>query len=178
MRLDQLPLAGAWLVHPEPAYDERGFFARTWSAREVAALGLDPRVAQCSVSQNRVRGTLRGMHFQRPPHAEAKLVRCTRGSVFDVIIDLRDDSRTRHRWFGIELSADNRLALYIPEGMAHGFLTLTRNAELTYQISTEYDASSVDGVRWDDPAFCIHWPGAVRVISERDRTFPLVQIHP
>jgi dTDP-4-dehydrorhamnose 3,5-epimerase len=177
MILEPVPLAGAWIIRPEPSHDARGFFARTWSAREMQALQLDIRVAQCSVSFNRERGTLRGMHFQRAPHGEAKVVRCTRGAVFDVIVDLRPDSPTRHAWYGMELSADNRLGLYIPDGMAHGFLTREDHTELTYQISTEYEPSAAAGVRWDDPAFNIAWPGEVRVISDRDRAFPLIGSH-
>ena len=161
-------IEGCWIVKAERKQDDRGYFARTWCRREFAEHGLNPDLAQCSVAYNRRKGTLRGMHFQKPPHAECKLVRCTKGSVYDVVIDLRPDSRSFRRHFGYELSAPSCDALYVPEGCAHGYLTLTRDTELFYQMSEFYAPESAAGFRWDDPAFDIQWPGPVRVISERD----------
>lgn len=167
------PLAGAWVVEPERVGDERGFFARTWCAETFAAQGLNPALAQCSVSFNERRGTLRGMHYQAAPHAEAKLVRCTRGALWDVVVDLRPDSPTFRQWFGAELTADNRRMLYVPEGFAHGFQTLEDETEVFYQISVPYVPGAGRGVRWDDPAFGIQWPHAdERVMSDRDRGYP------
>jgi dTDP-4-dehydrorhamnose 3,5-epimerase len=163
---------GAWVVEPERHEDERGFFARTWDAAEFEERGLSTALAQCSVSYNRRRGTLRGLHYQEAPHAEIKLVRCTAGAIFDVAVDLRRDSPSFRRWFGVDLSAENRSALYVPEGCAHGFITLTDGAEVTYQISTPYAPSAGRGVRFDDPAFGIEWPGDVVVVNERDRSYP------
>ena len=152
--------------------DDRGFFARTYCREEFAAHGLNPDLAQCSVSFNLARGTLRGMHFQAAPHEEDKLVRCTQGAIYDVLVDLRPASPTFKRWLGAELSAENRRSLYIPAGLAHGFLTATPNAEVYYQISTPYHPDSARGVRWDDPAFGIEWPEEPIVISERDANYP------
>lgn len=165
-------IGGAWILEAERLEDERGFFARTWDADEFAARGLNARLAQCSISFNRLRGTLRGLHYQVAPHEEAKLVRCTAGAIFDVVVDLRPDSTTFRDWFGVELSADNRLAVYVPEACAHGFLTLTDGCEVHYQISQFYAPEAARGVRWDDPAFGITWPGEVLVMNERDRTYP------
>ena len=166
------PLADAHVVEPERFEDERGFFARIFEPREFEAKGLNPNVAQSSLSFNPRKGTLRGMHFQRPPFAEAKLVRCTRGAVHDVIIDLRRDSKSYLGHFGVVLDADSRRMLYVPEGFAHGFLTVTDDAEVTYQISARYSPEHASGVRWNDPAFGISWPGPVVLINERDRTYP------
>lgn len=164
-------LPGAFVVEPEFVEDERGFFARTFCASEFAARNLATSFPQCSISYNRRSGTLRGMHFQETPHAESKLVRCTRGAIFDVIVDLRPDSPTFKQWIGVELTAADRLALYIPEGLAHGFQTLVDDTEVFYQISTPYHAPSSRGVRWDDPAFGIEWPHQEhRTISDRDRS--------
>ena len=172
-------LTGAYLVEPERIRDERGFFARSWCAEEFARHGLSPRLSQCSVSWNRRLGTLRGLHFQRAPNAESKLVRVTRGSIFDVIVDLRPASPTRHRWFGVELDAESGLSVYVPEGFAHGFQTLEDDTEVLYQISVPYHAADADGLRWDDPALAIAWPAAEeRVISARDLAFPLLQAAP
>ena len=176
MRFVATPLAGACVVEPELAEDERGFFARTYCREEFRRQGLDPELSQCSISFNRARHTLRGLHYQAAPHAEAKLVRCTRGAVFDVVVDLRAGSPTRHRWFAVELNEDNRKALYVPEGLAHGFLTLSEGAEVLYQISRPYEAASARGVRWDDATLAIDWPAAPAVISARDRALPAVQI--
>jgi dTDP-4-dehydrorhamnose 3,5-epimerase len=168
------PLAGAYVVDPERIEDERGFFARTWCAREFEAMGLDPRLSQCNVSFNARRGTLRGMHYQAEPHEEAKLVRCTLGAIFDVIVDLRPSSATLRRWFGVELSAENRRMLYIPPGFAHGFQTLADGSEVFYQMSESFHPGSARGIRWDDPSVAIDWPSEVLVISEKDRGFPLL----
>jgi len=167
----ELPLAGAFLIEPERIGDERGFFARTWCRREFEARGLSTEIVQCNVSFNPKKGTLRGMHYQAPPHEEVKIVRCTMGSVYDVIVDLRPDSPTRRKWVGLELTGENRRMLYVPKGFAHGFLTLVDNAEVFYQISEFYHPESARGVRWDDPALGIRWPQAPQVMSERDRSY-------
>lgn len=172
MKFEKTTLAGVYVVEMERLTDERGFFARTFCRDEFAARGLDSRVAQCSASFNQRRGTLRGMHYQAAPFAEAKLVRCTMGAIYDVVIDLRPASETFKRWFAVELSAANRRALYIPEGFAHGFLTLADESEVFYQISEFYHPECSRGVRWDDAAFRIEWPFEPHVISERDRAFP------
>jgi dTDP-4-dehydrorhamnose 3,5-epimerase len=163
---------GVSVIEAERLEDERGFFARTWDPQEFAERGLNPKLAQCSISYNRARGTLRGMHYQEAPHEEAKVVRCTAGAIFDVALDLRPGSSSFRRWVGIELSAENRRALYIPEGCAHGFLTLDDDCEVHYQISKAYMPEAARGVRWDDPAFAIRWPAEVVVINERDRSYP------
>ncbi|MBE0656968.1 MAG: dTDP-4-dehydrorhamnose 3,5-epimerase [Bryobacteraceae bacterium] len=165
-------LQGVFEVEVEPHADERGSFARTWCREDFRMQGLNSELAQCSVSFNHRRGTLRGMHYQAAPHGEAKLVRCTRGSVYDVALDLRPDSPTFLRWAATELTADNRRAFYIPEGCAHGFLTLEDNSEVFYQISEFHHPEFARGLRWNDPAFGIAWPAEVTVISERDRTYP------
>jgi len=172
MIFTETALAGAYVVDPERLADERGFFARIFEPREFEAHGLNPNVAQSSLSFNPRKGTLRGMHFQRPPFAEAKLVRCTRGAVHDVIIDLRRESRSYLGHVGVVLDAESRRMLYVPEGFAHGFLTLTDDAEVTYQISARYSPEHAAGVRWNDPAFGIQWPGPVVLVNERDRTYP------
>lgn len=172
MTLTETELAGAWIVDVRRLEDERGFFARTFDAAEFRRRGLRDAFPECSVSFNARAGTLRGMHLQAEPHAEAKLVRCTAGAIYDVIVDLRPGSPTRGRWTGVELSADNRRALYVPEGFAHGFLTLRDASEVFYQISTPFHAESSRGVRWNDPAFGIRWPGEPAVMSDRDRAYP------
>ena len=166
------PIPGAYVIDPERLEDERGFFARTWCQREFKAHGLNPGLAQCNISYNRRKGTLRGMHYQAVPHAEARLVRCTSGAIYDVIVDLRPDSVTFKRWFPVELTADNRRMLYIPEGLAHGFLTSRDDTEVFYQMSEFYTPGSARGVRWNDPAFGIEWPQEIQVIAERDRNYP------
>jgi len=171
MRFVETVVAGVWVIEPERHEDDRGFFARTWDTTVFAERGLNPAFVQSSVSYNYRRGTLRGLHYQIPPCAEAKLVRCTAGAVFDVAVDLRPDSETFRRWFGVELSAENGLGMYVPEGCAHGFLTLTDDSEISYQISEFWAPEAGRGVRWDDPAFGIKWPGEVVVINERDRTY-------
>ena len=166
------PLPGAYLIALEHLEDGRGFFARSFCQREFEAHGINPRIAQCNVSFNRKRGTLRGLHFQAPPNEETKVVRCTQGAVWDVIVDLRPDSPTFKRWHATELSAHNRFAFYIPEGIAHGFQTLTENAEVLYLMSEFYHPEGARGVPWDDPAFGIQWPLPNPVMSGRDRGFP------
>lgn len=175
MKFVPTPLAGAYVVRAERIADERGHFARLYCSEEFARQGLDPSLAQCSVSANRVARTLRGMHYQCAPHAEAKLVRCTRGAMFDVIVDLRPDSATRGRWFGIELSATGDDMLYVPREFAHGFLTLQDDTEVHYQISTPYHPPAARGFRWDDPEVGIAWPARPAVISLRDRELPLLR---
>jgi dTDP-4-dehydrorhamnose 3,5-epimerase len=165
-------LRGAFVIEPEPLEDARGLFARTWCRREFEAHGLETRIAQCSTSLNKKKGTLRGMHYQAPPFAETKIVRCTRGSMFDVIIDLRPDSSTFMRHVGVVLTPENRKMLYVPAGFAHGFQTLEDGTEVFYQISEFYSSDHSRGVRWNDPAFGIRWPDDDRTIVERDRNYP------
>jgi len=166
-------LKGAYLIEPERAEDERGYFARTWCAQEFAEHGLNSSLAQCGTSFNKCRGTLRGMHYQVAPYAEVKLIRCTRGSVWDAIIDLRKDSVTYMQYVSLELSAVNGHMLYVPEGFAHGFQTLEDNSELFYQLSAFYHPEAARGVRWDDPAFTIAWPPVEqRILSGRDHSWP------
>ena len=165
-------LPDVWIVDLERHVDERGYFARSWCEKEFGDQGLNPRLVQCSISFNLRRGTLRGMHYQAAPHAEVKLVRCTRGAVYDVVLDLRPNSPTFTRWMAVELSADNGRAVYIPEDCAHGFQTLTDEAEVFYQMSEVYHPESACGVRWDDPAFAIQWPGDDKIVSSRDTAFP------
>jgi dTDP-4-dehydrorhamnose 3,5-epimerase len=165
-------IPGAWLVDPEPLEDERGFFARTFCRREFAARGLEVDVAQASFAWNREPGTLRGLHYQAPPHAEAKLVRCTRGAIFDVVVDLRPESAAYKQHLAVELSAGNRRQLYVPPGCAHGYLTLEAGTEVAYQMSEFHHPESARGVRFDDPTFGIAWPLVVEVVSERDRGWP------
>jgi dTDP-4-dehydrorhamnose 3,5-epimerase len=165
-------IPGAYEIQPEIFADDRGFFARSWCSKEFASHGLTPIMAQCNISQNTRKGTLRGMHYQAAPHAEAKLVRCTRGSIFDVVVDLRPGSKTFKQWAGAALTAAKHNMFYIPEGCAHGFLTLEDDVEIFYQMSEFYTPEAGRGVRWNDPAFGIEWPGEVKVIAERDRTYP------
>jgi dTDP-4-dehydrorhamnose 3,5-epimerase len=172
MRFIETGMPGAFVVDVEPVVDERGLFARSWCTHEFEEHGLNPRLVQCSVSLNHQKGTLRGMHYQIAPHQEAKLVRCTQGSLYDVIVDLRPESRTYLQHFGTELSASNHRALYVPEGFAHGYLTLADESEVFYQMSEFYAPAAARGVRWNDPALRISWPGPVVVISERDKSFP------
>ena len=171
-------LSGVVVVEPERHADERGSFARTYCADEFRANGLDSRIAQCSTSFNGRAATLRGLHYQREPYGEVKLVRCTRGAVFDVAVDLRADSPTYCRWVGVELTAENGRALYVPEGCAHGFLTLVDGSEVYYQISQPFRPEAGAGVRWDDPAFGVAWPFAPAVIADRDATYPDYQPRP
>lgn len=161
-----------FLIEPELLADERGFFARSWCAREFAEKGLTDRFVQCNISYNRLAGTVRGMHYQAPPVAEAKLVRCTRGAIDDVVVDIRRDSPTLGQWQMFELTAENRRMLYVPEGFAHGFQTQSDDTEVMYQMSEFYHAESARGFRHDDPAFGIRWRLPVRTISSRDRSHP------
>jgi len=170
----ETPLAGSFVIIPINSDDERGSFGRLFDESLFRERGLDPSLAQASFSYNIAARTLRGMHYQREPWAETKLVRCTRGRVFDVIVDLRAGSRTRLGWFGVELDERSRNAIYVPAGFAHGFVTLTPDAELHYQISTPYHPGSGAGLRWDDPSLAIDWPVEPRVISERDAAYPLL----
>jgi dTDP-4-dehydrorhamnose 3,5-epimerase len=172
MKFIPTPLPGAFVIEPQLFTDDRGFFTRTFSKKEFAEHGCNSELLECNVSFNRRAGTLRGMHFQNPPHAQSKLVRCTRGAIWDAIIDLRPESSTFKKWFGVELTADNRKQLYIPEGFAHGFITLADGTEVFYQMGNVYNAAASGGVRWNDPAFGIRWPREVSVIIERDATYP------
>ena len=172
MQFTPLEIRDAFVVEPRPIVDDRGFFAVMWSPAEFAKHGLTTRLEQASLSQNKLKGTVRGMHFQVEPHDEAKLVRCQFGAIFDVILDLRRDSATYKKWVGVEISAENRKMLFIPEGCAHGFQTLTDGAEVFYLLSRGYAPEAARGVRWDDPAFDIRWPGPVASISERDQLHP------
>ena len=166
-------IPGAFLVDIEPLTDERGFFARTVCREEFARRGASADFLQQSVSFNNRRGILRGLHYQVAPHAEEKLVRVTTGAVFDVIVDLRPDSSARARWFGVELSADNRRAIYIPKGVAHGFQTLTDNAEVFYQMTMAFHPESTQGIRWDDPVIDVAWPDVPgAILSDKDRALP------
>lgn len=174
MRFEPTPIPGAFAIELERIGDDRGFFARSYCRDEFLRHGLNPDLAQCNISFNERRGTLRGMHYQRPPHAEVKLVRCTAGAIRDVIIDLRRESPAFRRWFGIELSAANRRQLYVPEGCAHGFVTLEPATEVFYQMSHPHHPESACGVRWDDPAIGVTWPCAPLCISGRDKSFPLL----
>ncbi len=164
-------LKGAYIIEPEAVEDERGFFARTWCCQEFENHRLDSNLVQCSISFNRKKGTVRGMHFQLPPHTETKLVRCTQGAIYDVIVDLRYDSETYLSWFGVELTAKNRYALYIPKGLAHGFQSLENDSEVFYQISDFYAPDYAQGFRWNDSKFNINWPEQVSVISRRDQMY-------
>lgn len=166
------PLAGAFVVDLDRRSDERGFFARTWCQREFEAQGLDAALVQCSLSHNLRRHTLRGMHWQASPHSEVKLVRCTRGAIWDAIIDLRPGSPTYMQHFGIELTSESGRALYIPEGMAHGFVTLVDDSEVFYQMSNFYEPAAARGVRWNDPAFGIEWPVTTPIVHPRDAAYP------
>jgi len=172
MTFHQTKLQGVFEIYLDPRPDERGFFARTWCQTEFENRGLNSVVVQCNVSFNTRKGTLRGIHYQAAPFAETKIVRCTRGAVYDVVVDLRPHSPTFKQWTSLVLTDVNRNMIYVPDGCAHGFLTLKDETEVFYQMSEIYKAESARGVRWDDPAFRIVWPAKVEVISERDRTYP------
>jgi len=169
------PLSEAYVIDIERRADERGFFARSYCAEEFAAQGLGPELRQCSVSFNSRKGTLRGLHYQAAPHEEHKLVRCTAGAIFDVIVDIRASSPTYRRWFGVELSAENRRSLFIPPGFAHGFLSLTDAAEVYYMISVAHAPEFSRGLRWNDPALSIAWPFAPTTMSPRDAAYPSLE---
>ena len=175
MRFVDTPIPGAKLIEAERVTDERGWFARTFDAELFSAEGLDPAVAQCNVSVNERAGTLRGMHYQADPHGEPKLIRCSRGAIFDVLVDLRPDSPAYCEWYGVELTPQNGRLLFAPVGVAHGFQSLTADSEVIYQMGSRYEPEAARGVRWDDPAFGIEWPeppAGGRVISERDLSYP------
>jgi dTDP-4-dehydrorhamnose 3,5-epimerase len=165
-------LPGAYVIDIEKLEDERGFFARSWSMDDFKTRRLTTEINQCSISLNHKKGTVRGMHYQTAPFQEVKIVRCTRGAIYDVIIDLRPESKTCMKWIAVELTADNYKMLYIPEGCAHGFQTLADHSEVLYQISEKYSPDHARAVRWNDPQFQIVWPEPVTVMSERDRTCP------
>ena len=174
MRFTETRLKGAFIIEPERLEDERGFFARTFCQKEFEAHGLNPRLVQCNISYNKHKGTLRGMHYQVAPMAEAKLVRCTRGTIYDVIIDLQPESPTYCQWLAEELNAENSKIIYIPEGFAHGFQTLEDETEVFYQMAEFYSPEHAQGVRWDDPVFGIKWPLNSKIISEKDKNYPLM----
>jgi dTDP-4-dehydrorhamnose 3,5-epimerase len=177
MRFYPTELPGVIIIEPDLRIDERGLFARTWCREEFAAAGLETNWVQCNVAFNRRVGTLRGLHWQAAPHEEVKLVRCTAGAAYDVVLDLRPESPRYKQWLAVELTAENRRALYIPGGCAHGYQTLTDGTELFYHMSEAYHPESARGVRWDDPAFGIHWPPcSERVIAPRDQSFPDFQL--
>lgn len=175
MHFEETTLPGAWLIIPEPIRDDRGFFARTFCVRELAEHALETNFVQHSASVSHRKGTLRGMHFQKDPYGEVKIVTCINGAILDVIIDLRPTSPTFRKWQAFELSDENRHRLYIPKGFAHGFQTLTDEVELAYLISAFFEPSASTGVRYDDPAFGIEWPLPVSVISEKDKAWPEFQ---
>ena len=173
MIFNETKLPGAFIIEVQRLEDDRGFFGRTFCRNEYAGRGLNPDVAQCNISFNRDAGTLRGMHYQSAPHAEDKLIRCTRGKLYDVIVDLRRESPTFRQWIALELTEDNRWMLYVPKGCAHGFQTLEDNTEVFYQMSEFYHPESACGVRWNDPVFGIQWPSGVQaILSERDFRWP------
>ena len=172
MKFAETELKGSFVIDLERLEDERGFFARSWCQQEAKPYGLEPTWVQCNISFNRNKGSMRGMHYQAAPFEEAKLVRCTMGAIYDVIIDLRPESPTFKKWTAAELTADNRRMLYIPQRFAHGFLTLKDDTEIFYQMSADYDRSGSAGVRWNDPAFGIKWPEDDRTIMDRDSVYP------
>jgi len=172
MRFTPAPLPDAWIVELDKIEDPRGYFARTWCAREFQEHGLGDTLVQCSTSFNVRRGTLRGLHYQAAPHAETKLVRCTRGAIFDVIADVRPASPTFLRWFGLELTEANGRMLYIPKGFAHGFQTLVDDSEIFYQMDEYWEPAAGRGIRWDDPLLGVEWPLEPTVISDKDRLYP------
>ncbi|MFN7964287.1 MAG: dTDP-4-dehydrorhamnose 3,5-epimerase [Acidobacteriota bacterium] len=172
MKFEATPLAGSFVIELEPHRDLRGFFARSYCDQEFAAHGLITHWPQCNVSFNRALATLRGLHYAAPPVGEEKLVRCTRGSIYDVIVDLRRESTTALKWFGVELTASNHRMLYIPGGFAHGFLTLEPDTEVFYQMGSSYQPSAARGIRWDDPRLGVVWPMTPKVISDQDRALP------
>jgi dTDP-4-dehydrorhamnose 3,5-epimerase len=174
MQFRESRIPGAFVIDISPIRDERGFFATTWLPEEFRKHGIEPLLAQCNLAFNHKRGTLRGMHFQRSPHAQAKIVRATRGALLDVIVDLRHDSPTYRQWDAVELTADNHRMLYMPEGIAHGYLTLTDDVEAYYHASAPWAPQAESGVRWNDPAFGIRWPFEPVVISGKDAGWPLV----
>jgi dTDP-4-dehydrorhamnose 3,5-epimerase len=174
LKFIETSLPGAFLIEPVRLEDERGFFARTFCQREFEEHGLNPRICQCNISYNRSEGALRGLHYQKPPDPEAKLVKCIRGAIYDVIVDLRPGSPSFAKWYAAELSGDNRTMLYVPEGFGHGFQTLTGDAEVLYQMSEFYKPEATGGIRWNDPRLGIVWPRSEPILSARDRALPLL----
>jgi dTDP-4-dehydrorhamnose 3,5-epimerase len=174
MRFTPTPLAGATLVALDPRVDARGMFARAFCAREFGTQGLETSFVQANISTNAHIGTVRGMHFQRPPHAEVKLVRCMKGAVYDVVVDMREESKTYRRWFGAELSDDNGLMMYVPKGFAHGYQALTDGAAMFYMVSAFYEPAAEGGLRFDDPRLSIAWPRIVSDVSDKDARWPLL----
>jgi dTDP-4-dehydrorhamnose 3,5-epimerase len=172
MQFQPTPIPGAYVIEPDVFADARGYFARIWCAREFAEHGLDVGVAQCNLSGNTQRGTVRGMHYQLPPHTETKLVRCVRGALLDVVVDLRPDSPAFLQWYGVELTEENRRALYVPVGCAHGYQALLDDTVVYYQMSQFFEAGAGAGVRWDDPRLRIQWPLPVTLIAPRDQNYP------
>lgn len=172
MKFIETRLSGAFIIAPDLIEDERGFFARTFCRHEFENHGLNPDLVQCNIAFNKIKGTLRGLHYQTKPHAEVKLVRCTTGAIYDVIVDLRPESPTFRQWFAADLSDKNHQMLYVPDGFAHGYQTLASQTEVFYQVSTFYHPASERGVRWDDPAFGIEWPLPVTDISKKDASHP------
>jgi dTDP-4-dehydrorhamnose 3,5-epimerase len=175
LKFIETPLADLYVVEIEPLNDDRGFFARSFCTREFQAHGLEPSVVQCNISFNERAGTLRGLHFQAPPHEEAKLVRCTRGAIYDVAVDVRPNSRTYLKWYAVELTSENRRMIFIPRGFGHGFQTLVDESEVFYLMSEFYHPESTRGLRWDDPMLGISWPIEKLIISDKDRTNPLIE---
>jgi dTDP-4-dehydrorhamnose 3,5-epimerase len=174
MRFKETPLAGAYVIEPESIDDDRGSFMRSFCAKEFGEHGLITAFVQCNISSNPRRATLRGMHYQKPPYEEGKLVRCTAGSIFDVIVDIRTGSRTYQEWYGLELTSQNRCAMYIPPGFAHGFQTLADDSEVFYQMTAYYHPGAGAGLNWDDPAIGIRWPLPDPILSERDAAYPML----
>ncbi|HYB95170.1 MAG TPA: dTDP-4-dehydrorhamnose 3,5-epimerase [Vicinamibacterales bacterium] len=166
-------IGGAWIIDIHPIHDQRGFFAMTWLPDELTKRGMNAALAQCNLAFNFKRGTLRGMHFQRAPHAQAKIIRATRGALLDVIVDLREESPTFKKWDAVELTADNHRMLYMPEGIAHGYITLSDETEAYYHASSPWVPAAESGVRWNDPAFDIAWPIEPVIVSDKDRSWPL-----
>lgn len=175
MIFKETTLAGAYVIEPEKIGDERGYFARIWCKKELLRHGLKGELTQSNVGFSHRKGTLRGLHFQKAPYAEAKIVRCTRGAMFDVIVDLRPDSQTYKGWFGVELSGENSRMIYVPEGFAQGYITLTDNTEMNYHTSEFYNSEAASGVRYDDIAIGIRWPLPPSIISQQDRNWPLIE---
>ena len=176
MQFTETAVHGAYVIELKRITDQRGFFARQWCQQQLAARGLCDQISQINTGTSTRAGTLRGMHYQLPPHAEVKIAQCPRGAVYDVVVDLRPESPTFRRWHGVELTGDNYLSLYVPEGCAHGYLTLTDDTVLTYLTSRAYAPTAATGVRYDDAAFGIEWPGAISVVSEPDRNWPAFSI--
>jgi len=174
MRFEPTPLTGGYLIHLDPRVDDRGSFARAFCAQEFAAHGLETSFVQTNISTNVHAGTVRGMHFQRAPHAEVKLVLCTKGALYDVIVDMREGSQTYLRWFGAELSEQNGVTMYVPKGFAHGYQTLGDGATALYMVSAFYVPQSEGGLRFDDPRLAIKWPRAVTELSDKDAKWPLL----